>query len=134
MHTPTEKRPTLTIGILTLNEAHRIKACLESAKFADQLIVVDSGSSDGTAEIAVTLVQKRLAILTGKALQFNATACFNMPAAITYSSSMQTRSWGQIFNASFKPSLQVASKPFGRFAFALCHFVMSLNICVQLPW
>ena len=52
LHTPTEKRPTLTIGILTLNEAHRIKACLESAKFADQLIVVDSGSSDGTAEIA----------------------------------------------------------------------------------
>lgn len=44
--------PTLCIGILTLNEAHRIAQCIQSASFADQLLVIDSGSSDRTREIA----------------------------------------------------------------------------------
>ena len=46
------KRPTLTVAVLTMNEAHRIRACLESAAFADQIVVVDSGSTDGTVDIA----------------------------------------------------------------------------------
>lgn len=41
-------RPTLTIGVLAKNEAHRIEACLRSAAFADQLLVIDSGSTDAT--------------------------------------------------------------------------------------
>ena len=45
----------LTIGILTLNEEKRIATCLNSAKFAGQIIVVDSGSSDRTREIAASL-------------------------------------------------------------------------------
>ena len=36
------------MAVLTLNEAHRIEACLQSAAFADQLLVVDSGSTDDT--------------------------------------------------------------------------------------
>jgi len=40
--------PTLTIAVLTKNEAHRIEACLASAAFADQVLVVDSGSTDNT--------------------------------------------------------------------------------------
>jgi glycosyltransferase involved in cell wall biosynthesis len=47
-----ERMPTLCIGILTLNEAHRIANCIQSAAFADQLLVIDSGSSDNTCEIA----------------------------------------------------------------------------------
>lgn len=43
---------SLTIGILTLNEERRIASCIESAAFADQIIVVDSGSSDQTVAIA----------------------------------------------------------------------------------
>ena len=44
--------PTLTVAVLTHNEAHRIEACLKSAAFADQLLVVDSGSTDNTVAIA----------------------------------------------------------------------------------
>ncbi len=44
--------PTLTVAVLTHNEAQRIAACLQSASFADQLLVVDSGSDDETVAIA----------------------------------------------------------------------------------
>lgn len=47
--------PTLTVAVLTHNEAHRIAACLQSAAFADQLLVVDSGSTDDTVQIAQSL-------------------------------------------------------------------------------
>ena len=43
---------SLTIGILTLNEEDNIEACIRSASFADQVIVVDSGSTDRTTAIA----------------------------------------------------------------------------------
>ena len=43
---------TLSVIIITKNEAHNIVACLNSASFADQWIVVDSGSTDGTTELA----------------------------------------------------------------------------------
>lgn len=46
------KCPTLCIGILTMNEERRIAQCIQSARFADQIVVVDSGSSDKTHEIA----------------------------------------------------------------------------------
>jgi glycosyltransferase involved in cell wall biosynthesis len=45
-------QPTLCIGILTMNEARRIEQCIQSAKFANQLVVVDSGSKDDTVAIA----------------------------------------------------------------------------------
>lgn len=47
--------PTLCIGVLTMNEAHRIEQCLKSAAFADQILVIDSGSTDGTRELAQSL-------------------------------------------------------------------------------
>lgn len=48
-----DARPTLTVVVLTLNEEHCIEQCLKSAAFADQLLVIDSGSTDAT----VALVQ-----------------------------------------------------------------------------
>ncbi len=48
-------RPKLTVGILTLNEEKRIESCINSAKFADQILVIDSGSKDKTCEIAAAL-------------------------------------------------------------------------------
>lgn len=50
--------PTLTIGVLAKNEAHQIERCLRSAAFADEIIVVDSGSTDDTVEIAQRLGAK----------------------------------------------------------------------------
>lgn len=41
----------LSVIIITKNEAENIRACLESVEWADEIIVVDSGSSDATVEI-----------------------------------------------------------------------------------
>ena len=46
---------SLCIAVLTYNEAERIDACLRSAAFAQQVLVVDSGSSDETCAIATQL-------------------------------------------------------------------------------
>lgn len=43
---------TLSIILITKNEAANIRACLESVAFADETIVVDSGSTDDTVAIA----------------------------------------------------------------------------------
>ena len=51
----TPLQPSLTVAVLTHNEAQRIEACLRSAAFADQLLVVDSGSADDTRRIAADL-------------------------------------------------------------------------------
>lgn len=42
----------LTVTIITLNEAEHIAAAIDSASFADEILVVDSGSSDETVAIA----------------------------------------------------------------------------------
>ncbi len=42
----------LSIIIITKNEQDRIVACLESVKWADEIIVLDNGSTDKTLEIA----------------------------------------------------------------------------------
>ena len=41
-----------SVIVITKNESHNIEACLQSVLFADQIVVLDSGSSDGTREIA----------------------------------------------------------------------------------
>jgi len=46
------KPPSLSVIIITRNEATNIEACLDSVAFADELIVLDSGSSDATVQLA----------------------------------------------------------------------------------
>jgi glycosyltransferase involved in cell wall biosynthesis len=43
--------PKLSVIIIAKNEAHDIRDCLESIKWADEIVVLDSGSSDGTQAI-----------------------------------------------------------------------------------
>ena len=44
--------PTLSVILITHNEAAHVGACLASVAFADEWIVVDSGSTDATCDIA----------------------------------------------------------------------------------
>jgi glycosyltransferase involved in cell wall biosynthesis len=48
----------LSVIIITKNEAHDIRACLESVAWADEIIVVDSGSTDETLAIAHEYTQQ----------------------------------------------------------------------------
>jgi glycosyltransferase involved in cell wall biosynthesis len=48
----TSTRLPITAYVLTFNEARQLRAVLESVKWADEIIVVDSFSTDDTVEIA----------------------------------------------------------------------------------
>ena len=43
---------TLTVIIAAKNEGHQIGACVNSVSFADEILVLDSGSTDDTANLA----------------------------------------------------------------------------------
>jgi glycosyltransferase involved in cell wall biosynthesis len=45
-------RQPFSVVIITKNAATQLAACLESASLADEILVVDAGSNDGTAELA----------------------------------------------------------------------------------
>ena len=48
----TAARPPLSAVIITLNAALQLPECLESLAFCDEILVVDSGSQDGTVALA----------------------------------------------------------------------------------
>lgn len=48
-------RPPLSVCIITLNEEAHIEACLRSADFADEWVVIDSHSTDRTRELAAAV-------------------------------------------------------------------------------
>lgn len=50
--TSVSMRETITCGVITFNEENNIRDCLESARWMDDIVVVDSFSLDKTVEIA----------------------------------------------------------------------------------
>lgn len=49
---------SLTVSIIAKNEAENIRRCLESVQWADEIIVLDSGSTDETVSIAREFTDK----------------------------------------------------------------------------
>lgn len=50
--------PSLSVILITLNEAERLATTLEAIAWADEIVVVDAGSTDGTVEIARRFTDK----------------------------------------------------------------------------
>src|SRR5207248_7111688 len=53
--------PKLSVAVITKNEAADIADALQSVAWADELIVVDSGSTDGTPSIARRFTERVIA-------------------------------------------------------------------------
>jgi glycosyltransferase involved in cell wall biosynthesis len=51
-------KPTISVVIIAKNEEHDIRDCLESVAWADEVIVLDSGSTDSTLKIAKEYTNK----------------------------------------------------------------------------
>src|SRR5574343_171837 len=49
---PATRQP-LSVAIITLNAASQLEDCLKSVHFADEIVVVDSGSTDDTKALAI---------------------------------------------------------------------------------
>jgi glycosyltransferase involved in cell wall biosynthesis len=47
--------PQISVYIIAFNEVEKVRATIESVQWADEIILVDSWSTDGTAEIAQSL-------------------------------------------------------------------------------
>ena len=60
----------LSIIVITLNEEASIESCLESVKWANEIIIVDSGSTDCTLDLARKYTEKYMLKRTGRGTVF----------------------------------------------------------------
>lgn len=51
---PTSTRAPFSLVLITRNAGTQLRACLDSVRFADEILVVDSGSDDDTVQIAAS--------------------------------------------------------------------------------
>jgi glycosyltransferase involved in cell wall biosynthesis len=63
--------PRLSVVITTLNEENNMRGCLESIKWVDEIVIIDSGSSDRTVEICKEYTDKVFQAKLGFADAFN---------------------------------------------------------------
>ena len=54
----------LTVTVIAWNEEERLRACLESVAWADEIVVVDAESTDKTVQIAREFTDKVWALET----------------------------------------------------------------------
>jgi glycosyltransferase involved in cell wall biosynthesis len=52
MTVPHQDKPDVSVVVITRNEAEVIEACIRSAAFAREVVLLDSGSTDGTCDTA----------------------------------------------------------------------------------
>jgi glycosyltransferase involved in cell wall biosynthesis len=48
----------ISVYIIAFNEAEKVRATIQSVLWADEIVLVDSWSTDGTAEIATSMGAK----------------------------------------------------------------------------
>jgi (heptosyl)LPS beta-1,4-glucosyltransferase len=63
---PTDKKILLSAVLIVKNESKMLQECLESLSFADEIVVIDTGSTDKTIEIAKKAKARVITYLTGK--------------------------------------------------------------------
>lgn len=51
-------RPRLSATVICKDEVEKIRGCLESVRFCDEVVVVDSGSTDGTLDLCRELADR----------------------------------------------------------------------------
>ncbi len=51
-------KPTVSAVVITFNEEHRLRGCLESLGWVDEIVVVDAESRDRTVEIAKAFTER----------------------------------------------------------------------------
>lgn len=78
----TKKR--LSVVMITKNEASLLTDCLASVAWADEIIVLDSGSEDETRALAQQLGQKFTATSIGPVTVNSGNSLNNMPAATIF--------------------------------------------------
>lgn len=52
---PPSRRAPVSLVLITRNAAPQLRACIDSARFADEIVVVDSGSDDDTVQVAASM-------------------------------------------------------------------------------
>ncbi len=88
---------TLTVVVITRNEEDNLAACLDSVPFADEVVVVDDGSTDATREIASRYTDK---VLSRELDRFGRQKQFAIEQA--------TRDWTLVLDADERVSEQLA--------------------------
>ncbi len=74
----------LSVVLIAKNAADLLPDCLTSVAWADEIILLDSGSEDNTADVAAQRVQKSIPTPTGKGMASSASARRDMPPVIMY--------------------------------------------------
>lgn len=64
----------LSVVMIAKNAADLLPDCLGSVSWADEVIVLDSGSTDNTVELACRPAPVSIPIPTGEAMAFSASA------------------------------------------------------------